>query len=91
LAFETYNDWVEQITGLNFDFLQHEGYVCTQTLPITIIDKSCSGLNFWLMAFLLGAFILQKKATDFWRFFTVLLVFLVWLGSLQLLQIQVEL
>lgn len=61
--------WVEQITGLNFDFLQNEGYVCTQTLPITIIDKSCSGLNFWLMSFLLGAFVLHKKVTDLWRFF----------------------
>ena len=61
--------WVEQITGLNFDFLQNEGYVCTQTLPITIIDKSCSGLNFWLMALLLGAFVLHKKVTTLWHFF----------------------
>ncbi|WP_375562917.1 exosortase K [Bernardetia sp. OM2101] len=61
--------WVEQITGLDFDFIQNEGYVCSQILPITIIDKSCSGLNFWLMAFLLGAFALRKKVTDFWRFF----------------------
>lgn len=61
--------WVEQITGLNFDFIQNEGYVCSQILPITIIDKSCSGLNFWLMALLLGAFALRKKVTDFWRFF----------------------
>jgi exosortase K len=61
--------WVEQITGLDFNFLQNEGYVCTQILPITIIDKSCSGLNFWLMSFLLGAFVLHKKVTDLLRFF----------------------
>ncbi|WP_338814640.1 exosortase K [Bernardetia sp. Wsw4-3y2] len=61
--------WVEQITGLNFDFLQNEGYVCTHTLPITIIDKSCSGLNFWLMALLLGTFLLYKKVTNLWQFF----------------------
>ncbi len=61
--------WVEQITGLDFDFIQKEGYVCTQILPITIIDKSCSGLNFWLMGFLVGAFVLHKKATDLWSFF----------------------
>ncbi|AFM04549.1 hypothetical protein Fleli_2169 [Bernardetia litoralis DSM 6794] len=61
--------WVEQITGLTFDFIQNEGYICSQILPITIIDKSCSGLNFWLMAFLLGAFTLHKKVSDFWRFF----------------------
>ncbi len=60
--------WVEQITGLNFDLLQNEGYVCYETLPITIIDKSCSGLNFWLMALILGAFVLHKKVTDFLSF-----------------------
>jgi exosortase K len=61
--------WVEQITGLDFDFLQNEGYVCTQILPITIIDKSCSGLNFWLMALILGAFVLHKKVINFLSFF----------------------
>lgn len=61
--------WVEQITGLDFDFIQNEGYVCTQILPITIIDKSCSGLNFWLMSFLLGGFVLREKVIDLWRFF----------------------
>lgn len=59
--------WVEQITGFDFEFLKGEGYVCTQIIPTTIIDKSCSGLNFWLMAFLLGGFVLHKKVTDFWR------------------------
>ncbi len=63
--------WVEQITGLDFEFIQNEGYVCTQILPITIIDKSCSGLNFWLMALLLGAFVLYKKVINFQRFFYV--------------------
>lgn len=66
--------WVEQITGFDFEFIQQEGYVCTQILPITIIDKSCSGLNFWLMALLLGAFVLQKKVTDGLRFFYCFMV-----------------
>ncbi|WP_291722125.1 exosortase K [Bernardetia sp.] len=72
--------WVEQITGFDFDFLKGEGYVCTQIEPITIIDKSCSGLNFWLMAFLVGGFLLHKKVTDVWRFFYAFLVsfFLAW-------------
>jgi len=61
--------WVEQITGLDFNFLQNEGYVCVQTLPITIIDKSCSGLNFWLMALIVGAFVLSKKVINFLSFF----------------------
>ena len=66
--------WVEQITGLDFNFLKGEGYVCTQIVPTTIIDKSCSGLNFWLMAFLVGGFTLHKKVTDLWRFFYAFLV-----------------
>ncbi len=61
--------WVEQITGLDFDFIKKEGYVCTQILPITVIDKSCSGLNFWLMALLLGAFVLHKKSITLLHFF----------------------
>ncbi|WP_338768876.1 exosortase K [Bernardetia sp. ABR2-2B] len=76
--------WVEQITGLDFNLLQNEGYVCTQISPTTIIDKSCSGLNFWLMSFLLGAFVLHKKITDLWRFFYFfILVFnLAWLVTI---------
>ena len=61
--------WVEQLTGLDFDFIDNEGYVCTQVLPIIIIDKSCLGLNFWLMASLVGASVLHKKAVNFWSFF----------------------
>ena len=72
--------WVEQIIGLDFNFIQNEGYVCTQILPTTIIDKSCSGLNFWLMTFLLGAFAFHKNITDVWRFFygVVASFFLAW-------------
>lgn len=64
-----YFDWllvptvvgVEVFTTLTFDFHDAIDFVCDSISPTHIIDRSCAGFNFWLMAFWLGGFVLADE------------------------------
>lgn len=66
------NKVVALLTGLPSTYTQNSGYYYEQLN--VVIDKSCSGYNFWLLCFLMLTFLLLKHTASTLQKVSVLLI-----------------